>query len=327
MGFAASPNYSSAALLFLSLLLLASQFKFSRAHHLAKTAERATLAAFEALPDAVLIVDSRGVVNFNKDVAAPRVAVLPALVIGQKLVPRELYQIITTVLESKTASETVLTLADGRVLECRGTLLEGVKCLLVARDITEAHQDSERIRYLATYDALTGLLNRSSFHVSVEQAIARSNRSKRPFGLLFIDLDKFKAVNDTLGHGAGDALLKEVAVRIKEVLRKSDSAYRLAGDEFTVLIENLEDESDIALVAEKLCVSISRPYFDEVVAPQVSASIGTVCFPANGSTAEALVRVADTAMYQAKALGRNQSVCALVSPKAQTNLKDILYDL
>jgi diguanylate cyclase (GGDEF)-like protein len=154
---------------------------------------------------------------------------------------------------------------------------------------------------------MTGLLNRNSFHVALDQATARAKRNKRPFGLLFIDLDHFKAVNDTLGHEAGDELLKEVAHRLKDTIRKSDSAYRLAGDEFTVLVEGLDSEADVFLVAEKLCEVLARPYFNDQQAPQVSASIGAVVYPRDGATPDELLSLADKAMYQAKAQGRNKA--------------------
>lgn len=306
-GLLVAPSATSAALAFLSVILFWSQLNFAKAHAAAEQAQSSTQAAFEAFPDAVIVARADATVGFQKDVVAPRVQVLPALVKDGKLLPSELVATVFEVLAARASKQVVVRLADGRVFECRGTPFKPDEVLIIARDITESHKDSERIRYLATHDGLTGLLNRNSFHVSLEQAITRANRSKRPFGLLFLDLDHFKAVNDTLGHEAGDKLLKEVSQRLRSSLRQSDSAYRLAGDEFTVLVEGLDSEKDVFLVAEKVCATLAVPYFDDPGAPAVTASVGAVVYPRDGATADELLRLADKAMYQAKAQGRNNA--------------------
>lgn len=308
IGMLVSPSVASYAMGLLSVLLLSSQIGFSRAHAASQQAQASVRATFDALPDAVLVIDRVAACVFSKDFAEPRAPALPLLLDGTRLQSSDLRSVTQEVQASSTPRQLVEHLPDGRILECRVNPLNRNEVLVIARDITDVHKDSERIRYLATHDSLTGLFNRSSLHVSLEQAIGRSNRSKRPFGLLFLDLDHFKAVNDTLGHEAGDSLLKEVAQRIKQSLRVSDSAYRLAGDEFTVLIEHLESDADVFLVAEKLCqVVVSTPYFADPSAPQVSASVGAVVYPRDGESADELIRLADKAMYRAKAQGRNKA--------------------
>jgi diguanylate cyclase (GGDEF)-like protein len=313
-GLVAAPSPTMVALAALSVTLFWSQLNFARAHAEAAKAHSSTQAALCAFPDAVMVASANGDLGFRKDLIAPREPVLPMLATDDQLAHPELISMGAAVLEAKAARQSVVRLEDGRILECRGTPFLDRDVLFIARDITETHADGERIRYLATHDSLTGLLNRNSFHVSLEQAIARTNRTQKPFGLLFVDLDHFKEVNDTMGHEAGDDLLKVVAARVRAVLRKSDTAYRLAGDEFTVIVENLETETDILKVANKLCTTLAEPYFDSSTAPAVSASIGAVTYPGMGATPDELLRMADRAMYQSKALGRNQVV--LLTPES-----------
>lgn len=307
---AATP--ASIALAFLSVILLWSQLNFAKAHATAESAQQSVKTAFEAIPDAVLVVNASYKLTFSKEFSAPFLPALPLLTAGDRIASEELQTAVADVMQSADPKQNLVHLSDGRVLELRVTPYTAAEVLVIARDITESHKDGERIRYLATHDSMTGLLNRNSFHVALDQAIARAKRSKKAFGLLFLDLDHFKAVNDTLGHEAGDELLKEVARRMTETLRRSDSAYRLAGDEFTALIEGLDSDEDVFLVAQKLCEALAKPYFTETAAPQVSASIGAVVYPREGSTADELVRLADRAMYQAKAQGRNKA--AVLSP-------------
>lgn len=306
-GLLVAPSTTSAALAFLSVILFWSQLNFAKAHAAAEVAQSSTRAAFDAFPDAVIVARVAGTVGFQKDVVAPRTPVLDALVKEGRLLPPELQTVLQEVVATNAPKQVVLRLEDGRVFECRGTPFKPAEILIIARDITETYKDGERIRYLATHDGLTGLLNRNAFHVALEQAITRANRNKRPFGLLFLDLDHFKAVNDTLGHEAGDTLLKDVARRLRSSLRQSDSAYRLAGDEFTVLVEGLDSDMDVFLVAEKLCATLAAPYFDDPAAPAVTASVGAVVYPRDGATPDELLRLADKAMYQAKGMGRNKT--------------------
>ena len=175
----------------------------------------------------------------------------------------------------------------------------------VFHDISSAKQYEEKLEFLAHHDALTQLPNRVRFRECFKQALARSRRTKKAVAVLFIDLDQFKTVNDSLGHHAGDILLQEVAERLSECMRESDVVARFGGDEFAVMIDELHSSEDAAKVASKILEALARPF--EVDAHQVtsSGSIGISCFPDDGSDVETLLKNADTAMYQAKNEGPN----------------------
>ena len=166
--------------------------------------------------------------------------------------------------------------------------------------------DSEaQLTYLAQFDSLTGLANRALLTDRFGQAIVQAKRHGSPLGVLFIDLDEFKIVNDTLGHAAGDELLKATADRLKATLRPGDSVARISGDEFAVLLGELANAADAAIVAQKINSALSGPfqiYGQEVV---ITASIGIATYPADGPDADALLAAADAAMYRAKQSGRN----------------------
>ncbi|HEY5801317.1 MAG TPA: diguanylate cyclase [Burkholderiaceae bacterium] len=173
-------------------------------------------------------------------------------------------------------------------------------------DITERNQAHEHMRYMASHDALTGLANRSLLIDRLRRDIALAHRNRRQVGLLFIDLDRFKQINDTLGHHVGDQLLQQVARRLEECVRKSDSVARLGGDEFVVSLAELADQSDAGNVAEKILQTLARDFLIDQHVLQISGSIGISIYPDDGSDVEALMRQADAAMYRAKEQGRNQ---------------------
>lgn len=185
--------------------------------------------------------------------------------------------------------------------------------VLVINDITQRKLDEERIRYQATYDSLTGLPNRVLFHDRLGQAVRSMHRSGHPMALMFIDLDGFKAVNDTLGHDAGDVLLREAARRLSSSVRESDTVARLGGDEFTVIMGGIEDTSCVRDVAERILRSLSAP-FDlgthegRPLTGMVSASIGIALGPEHAGDADTLLRLADAAMYRAKDQGKSRYV-------------------
>ena len=173
-------------------------------------------------------------------------------------------------------------------------------------DITERKQAEQRIAHLAHHDPLTGLANRTSFESRLEQAIADARRYERQIALLFIDLDRFKTINDSLGHAVGDLLLMEIAGRLTERLRDSDIIARLGGDEFVVVLPGLPDATHAALVAQTLLEELARPIRTENAELHTSGSIGIAVYPADGDSVTLLMQNADTAMYEAKAAGRNQ---------------------
>jgi diguanylate cyclase (GGDEF)-like protein/PAS domain S-box-containing protein len=185
--------------------------------------------------------------------------------------------------------------ADGRFGGYRG----------VGRDVTPQKLAEERIQYLATHDGLTGLPNRVMFSQMLNNKIHVARRYQSSFAVMFIDLDRFKIVNDTLGHEAGDLLLTEMAERFTGCLRASDVVARLGGDEFVVLVQEVGDNEQVAAVARKLLSAAIRPVLVKGQECRVSASIGVSMFPLDAEDEPSLMKNADTAMYRAKAQGKN----------------------
>ncbi|GGC05227.1 hypothetical protein GCM10011352_34250 [Marinobacterium zhoushanense] len=176
----------------------------------------------------------------------------------------------------------------------------------IYQDISAEKRAEEALRELAYYDTLTGLYNRASFKQKVGEAVQRMQRYNEPFGLLFIDLDRFKEVNDSNGHELGDTLLEQVARRIESRLRKLDVACRLGGDEFTVLVPHIDNETQLAVVAQKLIDAIGQPYTIAGQELGIGCSIGIVVAPRDGEDRDQLMRNADAAMYHAKESGRGR---------------------
>ncbi|TPW18092.1 MAG: hypothetical protein FD130_401, partial [Halothiobacillaceae bacterium] len=163
----------------------------------------------------------------------------------------------------------------------------------------------QRLNHLAHHDVLTGLPNRLFFSVSLTQALERAKRYHQNLALLFIDLDRFKFINDTLGHAAGDLLLETVATRLKQCVRSGDSVARLGGDEFTITLSEMTHRDDAATLCKKVLHTISQPMFIDIQEVVISASIGVSLFPQDASCAEDLAKAADAAMYRAKEQGRD----------------------
>lgn len=176
----------------------------------------------------------------------------------------------------------------------------------IGRDITERKQSEETILHLANYDSLTDLANRRYFSERLLQEINISNRTRLPIALMLIDLDKFKQVNDVLGHDAGDMLLIEVSKRLKASVRETDIVARLGGDEFTVLVTNITNIHHVELIAQKLIDRLAEPFQLGDQPAFISGSIGIATFPDNGEDAETLTKHADQAMYFSKSSGRNR---------------------
>lgn len=196
--------------------------------------------------------------------------------------------------------------------------------IAILRDITERKNAEEKLSYLANYDNLTGLPNRSLFRDRLSHAMAKADRSRRPIALMFLDLDRFKAINDTLGHEAGDRLLQHVAKLLQSTLRKCDTVSRpgsdveddggalcvtvsrLGGDEFTLILEDIASADDAAIVAQKILNAFAahpcRAGNEEIYA---STSIGIALYPVDNTDLDGLIKQADSAMYRSKEAGRN----------------------
>ena len=175
----------------------------------------------------------------------------------------------------------------------------------VFSDITSRKQDEERLSYQANHDPLTRLPNRTLFQERLSRALTRATRSQSKVALLFIDLDFFKQVNDTLGHLAGDILLQEVAERLTACVRQGDTVARLAGDEFTVILEDIAEAHDGAVVAHKILTAMATPFNLQGHEAHISSSIGVALYPGDAGDPQSLVKLADAAMYRAKHQGRN----------------------
>ena len=186
--------------------------------------------------------------------------------------------------------------------------LQGV--ILTVTDISERKASEQRIHYLATHDALTGLANRAKFLDQMNTSLLIARRHNTRFALLFLDLDRFKEINDTLGHAAGDQLLIAAAARMRQALRASDLLARQGGDEFMILLHDIHSMEEALGVAEKIRLATNQPFVLDGTERLVSVSIGIALYPEHGEDIETLTRNADAAMYRTKTTGRNGASAA-----------------
>ncbi len=214
--------------------------------------------------------------------------------------------------EPRTTGQTRNNRKDGQTIWCEwyhSCLLDDegniVSILSFVQDVSSRIQAEERLQHMATRDALTGLPNRLLLQERLGQAIAQAKRTGRRVGVLFIDLDRFKNVNDTLGHRIGDELLKEVSQSLSTALREVDLLARLGGDEFMVVVEDFEEPAILARIAQKLLDAITHPFRIEEHDIYVTSSIGISVYPDDSDDPEELLKHADVAMYRSKELGRN----------------------
>lgn len=180
-----------------------------------------------------------------------------------------------------------------------------VRIVGLTLDITDRKRTEQRLVHLARHDPLTDLPNRSLFRERFEQDLSEARREGKRLALFYLDLDRFKQVNDELGHHAGDALLVEVSTRLRATLRAEDTLARLGGDEFAVLRTNLRSRKDAAMLAESLIAAVGRPFVFEEREIAVGLSIGITLMPDDGLDHDAVFRRADASLYTAKAAGRN----------------------
>ena len=279
-------------------------------------------AAFEATADGILVIDrQRRIVTHNHlfqemwrledHHLEPGAEQESTQFAASQL--KEPDQFISMLDEVQTASversSAVLEFLDGRFFECVSMprIVEGrVEGRVWSfRDITDRLQSEERVRYHAFHDVLTSLPNRTLFQDRLQQAIAQSRRSQSQVALLLIDLDRFKTINDTLGHDAGDQLLVEVSKRLMSRRREGDTIARLGGDEFVFLITQLRSREDVIVVAEQVLDVLKPSIVIDEHDLHVSASIGIAICPDDGGDGAALMKSADVALYRAKELGRN----------------------
>ena len=193
-------------------------------------------------------------------------------------------------------------------------------------DISDKKRADEIIIKQASFDSLTQLYNRHIFQVQLEQEMQKSNRLNLPFALLFIDLDHFKDVNDTLGHEIGDIVLVEASKRIMHHIREIDILGRFGGDEFTIILSELRDTTCVDRIAQDVIASLSRPFFIGIEQIHISASVGITLYPDDGYSASELLKNADQAMYQAKKLGRSRFHYYTYTMQQEAQKRKLLLD-
>jgi diguanylate cyclase (GGDEF)-like protein/PAS domain S-box-containing protein len=286
--------------------------------------ERAQIT-LNAMGDAVICIDNTGAISFLNRAAQ----IMTGLVLspGHCLMSEALGLTGTDGLQvdlgrhadSKTSDDSTKLTSSACIARSNGKNLPveytvstvrdragmAVGSVFVLRDMTETRALAEKLAHMAQHDALTGLPNRLLLADRIKTAIAIAPRHDSNPGLLFLDLDGFKHVNDTLGHGVGDKLLQSVAERLSACVRASDTVSRLGGDEFVVLLAEIAHPEDAAIAAGRMLQAVSAPHLIDQHELHVGTSIGVSLYPSDGSDAETLIKNADTAMYQAKANGRS----------------------
>jgi diguanylate cyclase (GGDEF)-like protein len=234
-------------------------------------------------------------------------------VINENVTPIE-NQFVDALSEASRATYQLLQLA--MLAATPGLLLLGIA--LSMRIIQQMKRADDRVHHIAFHDDLTSLPNRLMLHQRLDQALSRHRRAGSQVAILFMDLDRFKVINDSLGHEVGDVLLCQVADRLRAQLREGDTVARMGGDEFVVLIENGENLKDISACARRLVEQLSAPYLLGQKDCHVTLSIGISVFPSDGNDSQALLKAADVAMYRAKQMGRNNYQYYLPSMNVHT---------
>ncbi len=276
--------------------------------------------------EGIVTMNERGMIESYNQAAATIFGYAPEEVIGksiQMLMPPEMRQAHQSGMRSYLATGKAKVIGQSNV-ELPGLRKDGTRFTLeltvneikfetrrafvgIVRDITERKRVEAKLIQLAQYDALTGLPNRALFMDRLASATLRANRGKRALAVLFLDLDGFKKINDTLGHHSGDELLRKFGERLSQAVRKSDTVARLAGDEFTIILEELTDaEADTRAVADKIVAAMRQPFELADGGVSVTTSIGVAIHAGAGANVDALLRKADDAMYRAKFSGKNR---------------------
>jgi len=247
----------------------------------------------------------------------PRDRAASTAMIGKGSMPRNSDKLVDRIhdaLSDLTSLRRALALSKQETCAARNLIrrLKEVNARLTT-DIARLEQREQQARAFAYLDELTGLPNRRLLLDRLQQAIAQCARQDRQLALLFVDLDGFKGVNDTLGHAIGDALLKRVADRIAASIRTADTACRYGGDEFVIMLPSIEHPSLSTTVAEKVRFRLGEPYVIDGFRIEIAASIGTALYPDHGLVCEELLKRADDALYRAKATRSEASIAALSS--------------
>jgi diguanylate cyclase (GGDEF)-like protein/PAS domain S-box-containing protein len=281
----------------------------------------------DSIGDAVLAVDGSGVVIYLNAVAEELTGWSKARAMGRPV--NDVFRVVDGKTHIRTDSPAARTMREGRIVELElGSLIvreDGselaiedsaapirnqfgviVGAVIVFHDARYSRSMVEKINHQATHDHLTGLANRALLMERLDQATAMAARHDRRMALIFVDLDHFKALNDSLGHAAGDGLLRDIAREMRTCVRTTDVVGRLGGDEFVIVLTEVEKMGDAARVAEKLLKRCAPLGLRGGVEPGVTLSLGISVYPEDGCVCEQLLQCADTAMYRAKILGGNR---------------------
>ena len=310
-----------------SLLIVGSMHTMREVFARHRLAEERLRVIGAAAQDAIIMMDSKGRIAFWNEAAQRIFGYAQPEAQGKKLHELIVPESYRGDFEKKldAAGGAVQGNVIGKTLELAGLRKDGSEIvtehsisgvsidrkwhtICIVRDITERKQFEERIRHLANYDSLTGLPNRALFYDRLSQAINLAQRNRHELALLYLDLDRFKSVNDTLGHAAGDDVLQGAAGRIQAQVRESDTVARIGGDEFAIILPKIASPQDAALVARKITDALcaSFPAKDPAQGKiEIGASIGISIFPRDGETMDALLKTADSAMYRAKDSGNS----------------------
>jgi diguanylate cyclase (GGDEF)-like protein len=254
------------------------------------------------LSDALRLVHDRRFETIITDVALPDARGIDAVMRLQASSPEAAIIAISSLDDDALAHQVIQLGAQDYLLKQTLARRPLLRAVTYARERKRAEQ---RLIQLAHYDQLTGLVNRTSFYESTSRFATRARRMQQRLGVMLLDLDGFKAVNDSLGHDAGDVLLQEVAHRMRQVFREYDVVARLGGDEFAVLVSEVEGVDQLSVIAQRLLDTLALPTWVSGVEVCITASIGIALFPDSAESITELLKCADAAMYQAKKLGKN----------------------
>jgi len=287
--------------------------------------ERASVT-LDSIGDAVLSTDATGCVTYLNAIAAGLTGWTQEQALGRPL--EEVFRIVEAGTRATASNPVVRAMQENKIValtpDCVLIRRDGAEAaiedscapihdrrgqvtgaVMVFHDVSVARAMTLRMAYLAQYDSLTELPNRVLMNDRLAEAIALSNRNHRRLAVLFVDLDRFKYINDSLGHAIGDKLLQSVARRLFTCVRSSDTVSRMGGDEFVILLWEERQAQDAAVVAGKIMVALRQPHSIDKHVVQITASVGIVTYPDDGTDAETLLRNADLAMYYAKSRGRD----------------------
>jgi two-component system cell cycle response regulator len=255
------------------------------------------------LRDAVALLHERPFDTIVTDLSLPDARGLDAVVRLQEAAPEATVVALTALDDEALSLQVVECGAQDYLVKERVDAASLARCLRHAR---ERKRCAQRLTELARKDSLTGLANRSGFHDRINLAVARNRRLERRFAVMFLDLDRFKEINDQHGHDVGDTVLQVIGTRLAGVVRPYDVVARLGGDEFAVLLDDLSDTGEIQALAERIAGVFAEPILVGEVSHELTASMGIAAFPDAGDNPAELLRCADQAMYVAKRRGRNR---------------------